>query len=73
MKDEVRKDLCRAVGATYAAVAPDVDWDDVCWAELVMDANRLEMFGSPSDEALEELKRMSWKEMCDFADSCGYW
>lgn len=75
MEDKIRAELQRAVGETYSAIASDVDGPpgEIDWAEMVMDANRIEMFGDLSDEALAELKKMSWKEMTDFANSCNYW
>lgn len=76
MDEKIKQELIYAVGETYSAIAPDVELmpdEEPEWAELVMDANRIEMLGDLSSEALATLKQMSWQERLAFADSCNYW
>lgn len=79
MKTAIKNELKRAVGITYQAVAMDFAgeledmMDDTDWAEVVMDADRIFMFGSLSPEATKTLKAMSWDERIRFANGCRYW
>lgn len=74
MEDSIRNELMRAVGMTFGAIAADVEGDDIEWAELVCDADRIFMFGGElSIEAVAEWKAMSWEEKTRFAESCNYW